>query len=70
MVCQYDHEYALFNRIQSVYRQYTYIVCKYIVLPVELFRPVSQRVQINCIFINNVSILCLSCNVKKSKNNN
>ena len=30
----------------------------------ELFRPVSQRVQMNCIFKDNVRILCLSCNVK------
>jgi hypothetical protein len=31
----------------------------------ELFMPVSQRVQMNFIFTNNVRILCLSCNVKK-----
>jgi hypothetical protein len=31
----------------------------------ELFRPVSQRVQMNFIFKDNVRILCLSCNVKK-----
>jgi hypothetical protein len=31
----------------------------------ELFRPVSQRVQMNLIFNDNVRILCLSCNVKK-----
>ena len=31
----------------------------------ELFRPVSQRVQMNFIFNHNVRILCLSCNVKK-----
>ena len=31
----------------------------------ELFRPFSQRVQMNCIFNDNVRILCLSCNVKK-----
>ena len=30
----------------------------------ELFRPVSQRVQMNLIFNDNVRILCLSCNVK------
>jgi hypothetical protein len=34
----------------------------------ELFRPVSQRVQMNFIFNDNVRILCLSCNVKKSEN--
>ena len=34
----------------------------------ELFRPVSQRVQRNFIFNDNVRILCLSCNVKKSEN--
>ena len=31
----------------------------------ELFMPVSQRVQTNFIFTDNVRILCLSCNVKK-----
>jgi hypothetical protein len=31
----------------------------------ELVRPVSQRVQMNFIFNDNVRILCLSCNVKK-----
>jgi hypothetical protein len=31
----------------------------------ELFRPVSQRVQMHFIFNDNVRILCLSCNVKK-----
>ena len=31
----------------------------------ELFRPGSQRVQMNFIFNDNVRILCLSCNVKK-----
>ena len=31
----------------------------------ELFMPVSQRVQMNVIFNDNVRILCLSCNVKK-----
>ena len=31
----------------------------------ELFRPVSQRIQMNFIFNDNVRILCLSCNVKK-----
>jgi hypothetical protein len=30
----------------------------------EPFRPVSQRVQMNFIFNDNVRILCLSCNVK------
>ena len=34
----------------------------------ELFRPVSQRVQMNFIFNDNVRILCLYCNVKKSEN--
>ena len=33
----------------------------------ELFCPVSQQVQINFVFIDHVRILCLSCNVKKSK---
>jgi hypothetical protein len=31
----------------------------------ELFRPVTQWVQMNFIFNDNVRILCLSCNVKK-----
>ena len=31
----------------------------------ELFRPVSQRVQMNFIFNDNVRISCLSCNIKK-----
>ena len=34
----------------------------------QLFRPVSQRVQRNSIFNDNVRILCLSCNFKKSEN--
>jgi hypothetical protein len=33
----------------------------------ELFLPVLQQVQINYIFTDNVGMLCLSCNVKKSK---
>jgi len=33
----------------------------------ELFGPVSKRVQINLILTDNVRILYLSCNVKKSK---
>jgi hypothetical protein len=45
--------------------QYTYIVGKYKIYLYELFRPVSQRVQVNFIFNDNVRILCLSCNVKK-----
>ena len=60
-----------------LYIQYTYIVGKYKIYLyelqkqaeqrafVELFRPVSQRVQINFIFNDNVRILCLSYNVKK-----
>ena len=57
--------------------QYIYIVGKYKIYLYELqkqaeqrafgklFRPVSQRVQMNFIFNDNVCILCLSCNVKK-----
>ena len=57
--------------------QYTYIVRKYKIYLYELqkqaeqrafgelFMPVSQRVQKNYIFNDNVRILCLSCNVKK-----
>ena len=60
-----------------IHIQYTYIVGKYIIYLYELqklaeqrafgelFRPVSQRVQLNFIFNNNVRLLCLSCNVKK-----
>ena len=60
-----------------IYMQYTYIVGKYKIYLYELqkqaeqrafgelFRPVSQRVQMNFIFNDNVRILCLSCNVKK-----
>ena len=67
-------------KFMHVYIQYTYIVGKYKIYLYELqklaeqqafgklFRPVSQRVQMNFIFIDNVSILCLSCNVKKSEN--
>ena len=65
----------------QVYRQYTYIVGKYRIYLHELqkqgekrvsckfFCPVSWRVQVNFIFSDNVLIMCLSCNVKKSKNN-
>ena len=60
-----------------IYIQYTYIVSKYKIYLYELqkqaeqralcelFMPVSQRVQMNFIFTDNVRILCLSCNVKK-----
>ena len=60
-----------------IYIQYTYIVGKYKIYLYELqkqaeqqafgelFRPVSQQVQMNFIFNDNVPILCLSCNVKK-----
>ena len=66
----------LLSRTQ-IYIQYTYIVGKYKIYLYELqkqaeqrafgelFMPVSQRVQINFIFNDNVRILCLSCNVKK-----
>ena len=33
----------------------------------ELLYSVLQRVQINFIFIDDVRILCLSCNIKRSK---
>ena len=42
-----------------IYIQYTYIV--------ELFQTASECVQINFIFSDNVSILCLSCNKKNQK---
>ena len=60
-----------------IYIQCTYIVDKYKIYLYELqkqaeqrafgelFRPVSQRVQMNFIFNDNVRLLCLSCNVKK-----
>ena len=60
-----------------IYIQCTYIVSKYKIYLYELqkqaeqrafgelFRPVSQRVQMNFIFSDNVRILCLSCNVGK-----
>ena len=60
--------------------QYTYIVGKYKKKYLyklqkqiekrtfdEISSPVSRRVHINCIFNDNVIILCLSCNIKKSK---
>jgi hypothetical protein len=34
-----------------------------------VFWPVLQQVQINFILTDNVHLLCLSCNVYKSKNN-
>ena len=54
-------------------KQYTYIVDKnktYLYKVEkrtfgELFCSVSQRVQMNLIFSDNIHILCLSCNVKK-----
>ena len=61
----------------GIHIQYTYIVGKYKIYLYELqkqteqraigelFRPVSQRVQTNLIFTDNVRILCLSSNVKK-----
>ena len=63
----------------NIHIQYPYIVGKYKIhfnelkkqvekgAFGELFYSVSQRVQINVIFIDNVPILCLSCNIKKSK---
>ena len=62
----------------EIYRQYTYIVDKYIIYFYELqkqeksevrraFVAVSQRFQINVIFTDHVHILCLSCKVKKFK---
>ena len=59
-----------------IHIQYTYIVGKYKIYLYELqkqaeqrtfgelFMPVSQRVQMNFKFNDNVRILCLSCNVK------
>ena len=50
-----------------VYRKCKLIVVKYNIYLYELLCPVSQRVQMNYMFSNNVRILCLSCNIKKSK---
>ena len=48
--------------------QYLYIVGKYKIYLHELYKQVvSQRVQINFIFSDNIRILCLSCNIKRSK---
>ena len=64
-------------KVISINIQYTYVVGKYKIYLYELqkqaeqralgelFMPVSQRVQMNFIFTDNVRILCLSCNVKK-----
>ena len=59
--------------------QYMYIVRKYQTYLYEkqvekralgkFFRCISQRVQINFIFTDNICILCLSCNVEKFKTN-
>jgi hypothetical protein len=61
-----------------IHIQYPYIVGKYKIYLNELkkqvekgtfdelFYSVSQRVQINFIFIDNVPILCLSCNIKNN----
>jgi hypothetical protein len=38
-----------------------------ITLTASQSQPVLQQVQINFIFNDNVCILCLSCNIKKSK---
>ena len=63
----------------DIYNINKYIVGKYIIYLYkikkqeriwalgELFYPVSHRVQINLIFKDNVHILCLSWNIKKSK---
>jgi hypothetical protein len=63
----------------SVVEHYMYVVGKCIIYLYKIskqlqkrtfgkfFNPVSQRVQMNFIFSDNVHILCLSCNVKKLK---
>jgi hypothetical protein len=56
------------RRINFSAYEYIFLVpCSYVQrrAQTKLFRPVSQRVQINFIFNDNVRILCLSCNVKK-----
>ena len=53
--------------------QYPYIVWKYIIYLHELYKQVEEQVFLVCftvsanfIFNNNVRILCLSCNIKRS----
>ena len=67
----------IFLTYTTIYIQYTkkYIYIKFICTKCvekrafgEIFLPVLEQVQINFIFIDNVHILCVSCNVKKSKN--
>ena len=74
---QYLLTFGHSNNHSKIYIQYTYIVGKYQIYLYELqkqaeqrvfgelFRPVSQRVQMNFTFNDNVRILCFSCNVKK-----
>ena len=70
-------QYTTSTKVKYTIYKCTYIVGKYKIYLYELqkraeqrangelFRPVSQRVQLNFIFNDNVRILCLSCNVKK-----
>ena len=60
---------VIFTRaIVLLYRHYTYIVGKIWKQTFDkLFCPVLQSVQIKFIFSNNVCLLCLFCNDKKSK---
>ena len=65
------------SKVQDSYCQFHFLIytrCVHcwkiynlFVRALEMGRPVSQRVQINYIFIDNVCILCLSCNIKNSK---
>ena len=60
-------QYTKCTYIVGKYKIYLYELQKQAVQRVfgELFRSVSQRVQMNFISNDNVHILCLSCNVKK-----
>ena len=77
-VLWWTQTYICFND-EHIYRQYTYIIGKHKTYLYELWKPVekwpcgelfcrvSQRIQIDYIFSNNVGILYLSCNVKNPK---
>jgi hypothetical protein len=62
----------LFKEIRIFVRKYqTYLYEKQVEKRAlgKFFRHISQRVQINFIFTDNICILCLSCNVEKFKTN-
>ena len=60
-ICTCVHFLKMYNLfVQALKRVEKWVFC-------QLFWPVSQRLQIKFIFSHNALILCLSCNVKKSK---